>query len=170
MSIMSKLPFNKRTLKTAAKVAGFVGVGAIAAQAGSEAVKRGSTYVRDLAARSPAYEAAVDAVCGLIAAGLAHIALKKLKVRGAAAAGPLMFGGAIASAVGPMVLPRVMPMIDGFLNRLLPGAPPGGAYFRQLGPGGAAGFDLPMAGGASSMDIPQAMPGGGASSFDLPLH
>jgi hypothetical protein len=158
---------NKKQIKTSARVAAYVGAGAIAAQAGSSIVKRASPSVAAFAAASPYKEAAVDLAAGVVAAALGHALATKIKAPGAGAAGALMLAGAMASSVAPLVMPAITSSIDKMITKILPGTP-GGYYGRGTMPGALAGYDVPALPGATSgYDVPQAM-AGGVASFDVP--
>lgn len=119
-----------RTLKTAGRVAGFVGAGAVASQLSSNALQNALPSVGGFAARGPYHRAAVDVGVGLVAAGVAHIVLTKLKIGGASKAGALLATGAIIAAAAPIVRDQVMPALSG----MLPMAKPAG-YLRPAAPG-----------------------------------
>lgn len=156
---------NKRQLKTAAKVAAYVGAGAIAAQVGSRAVKSVSPTIAGFAAKSPYNEAGVDLAAGLLAAAAGHFIAKKAKLSGAGGAGALMASGAMLSAFGPLVGAPIADAINGVIDRVLPG----GGYMRGAYPGALAGYDVPALPGAlAGVDVPRAM-AGGAASVDVPF-
>lgn len=162
------LPINSATLKSGAKVAAYVGAGAVLAQAGSALAKRGLQSVADFANKDATNEAIVDTVAGvaLSAAGLAVYGAVTSPAKAKAAA-PFVLGGAVISAWAPVVAPHVAGAIESFVSTILPSSTPPGGYYRERFPGGRSQMDVPRIGGASSMDVPRA---GGVVSHDVPVY
>lgn len=160
-----KNPLNKKVLMTGARVAGYVGAGAIAAQLGSHAVKRLSTGAATFAAKSPYNEAAVDLGAGLLGAALAFMVASKLKMKGAAGAAALFAAGAGLSAVAPIAKVEIVDRISAALDKALPASAAPAGYF-----GRASSYEV---GGGSSVDVAEVYDiprrAGGIASYDVPF-
>ncbi len=131
-----RLAINMNTLKTGAKVAGYVGAGAVAAKVGGRLADRLSGSIANFSAKSENNRALVDGGAGLLLSGLVLLVVAKAaSPKKAAAAAPFVVGGVVLGAAGPLVADKITDGISNALSGLLPASSsagtPGGLYFSE---------------------------------------
>jgi hypothetical protein len=146
---MRFLKFDRKTAMQAAKVAGAVGAGAIAADVGGRLVRGMSTTAAGFAARSDLHMAATDLVGGVLVGGVALAALsfsKRMRPL-AAKLTPFVLGGVVMRAVARPIGGKVAGAIDGVIARVMPASTVEKAGGLFANPAEGLAGELPAAGG-----------------------
>lgn len=123
---------NKKSLMGGAKVAGVVGVGAVAAKVGGYALMRASTTIAEFATKSDRNAAIVEAVGGaaVAAAGTAAaVALKVVRPATALRAGPFMLGGIVLVTALPRLIDMISEKVAAAVDKVVGMVKPGGSFF-----------------------------------------